>query len=146
MATKKRTDADAEGFSAEEKAAMKERAAELRRSRSSKDPEADVLAKIAEMEGDDKEIAEALHALVKQVAPELGCKTWYGFPSYTVGKDIVFFFQPAKKFGTRYGTLGFNEIAKLDDGDIWPNAYAIPKWTAQVEQQVTALIRRSIGA
>ncbi|MCG6566089.1 hypothetical protein [Tessaracoccus sp. ZS01] len=146
MATKKRTDADADTFSAEEKAAMKERASELKRARSTKDPEADVLAKIAEMEGDDKAIAESLHALVKKVAPDMGCKTWYGFPAYMVGKEIVFFFQPAKKFGTRYGTLGFNDSAKLDDGDIWPSAFAIPAWTAQVETKVADLIKRAVGA
>ena len=146
MATKRRTDAADEGFSAEEKAAMKERAAELKRSRRSKDPEADVLAKIDEMEGDDKVIAESLHDLVKKVAPEMGCKTWYGFPSYTVGKQIIFFYQPAKKFGTRYGTLGFNDQAQLDDGDMWPSAYAIQTWTAAVEKRVTELITRAVGA
>lgn len=146
MTAKKRTDADTAGFSAEEKAAMKDRAAELKRSRASKNAEADVLAKIADMADEDRASAEALHALVKKIAPDMGCKTWYGFPAYMVGKEIIFFFQPAAKFGTRYSTLGFNDGAQLDDGDIWPSAFAIQKWSPSVEKQVAELIRRAIGA
>lgn len=123
---------------------MKERAAELRRGRR-KDPEADVLAKIAEMEGEDQVIAAALHALVKKVAPDMGCKTWYGFPAYTVDKKNIFFFQPSKKFGTRYSTLGFEDSAKLDDGDMWPSSFAILNWTPAVEKQVTELIKQALG-
>lgn len=146
MAEKKRTDADADGFSAAEKKAMKERAAELRAAKKGEAAEADVLAKIAEMSDADRAIAEGLHALVKDVVPEFACKTWYGFPAYLKGKDIVVFYQPSAKFGTRYSTLGFNDSAALDDGAMWPTAYALTAWNASVEKQVRALLVRAFGA
>lgn len=139
MATKKET------FSAEEKKAMKERAAELRAAKKGAEAEADVLAKIGEMEGVDKAVAEGLHKVVKEVVPEAGCKTWYGFPAYLRGKDIVVFYQPAQKFGTRYGTIGFNDSAQLDDGDLWPSAYAVTAWNDAVEKKVKALVTKAFG-
>lgn len=143
MPSKKRTDAKADTFSAEERQAMKDRAAELKAAKKGEAAEQDVLEKIAAMDDADRAIAEKLHALVKEVVPGVGCKTWYGFPSYLNDGDIVVFYQPAAKFGTRYGTLGFNDSARLDDGDLWPTAYALTAWNARVEKQVTALIRRA---
>lgn len=139
MATTKKD----EGFSEAEKKAMKERAAELRAAKKGEEAEADVLAKIDEMEPSDKKIAKGLHALAKDLLPEFACKTWYGFPSYLKGKDIVVFYQPAAKFGTRYGTLGFNDAAALDDGDTWPTAYALTTWDDAVEKKVRALLRKA---
>lgn len=132
-----------DGFSAEERKAMRERAAELKAAKKGAEAEADVLAKIAEMDDADRAIAEGLHALVKDLMPDVACKTWYGFPSYLKGKDIVVFYQPAAKFGTRYGTLGFNDAASLDDGDAWPTAYALTTWNADVESQVKALVSKA---
>ncbi len=132
-------------FSADERKAMRERAAELKAATKGAQAEADVLAKIAEMEPDDRAIAEGLHRLVKEVVPGAPCKTWYGFPSYMKGSDIVVFFQPAAKFGTRYGTIGFQDAAALDDGDLWPSAYAVTAWNAGVEKDVRALVARAFG-
>ena len=132
-------------FSADERKAMRERAAELKAATKDAQAEADVLAKIAEMEPDDRAIAEGLHRLVKEVVPGAPCKTWYGFPSYMKGSDIVVFFQPAAKFGTRYGTIGFQDAAALDDGDLWPSAYAVTAWNAGVEKDVRALVARAFG-
>ncbi|MEU6583600.1 DUF1801 domain-containing protein [Nocardia sp. NPDC046763] len=151
MATETTTKKTTVGFSAEERAAMKAHAAELktaarRGSRSAKaDGEQDVLAKIAEMTGSDREIAERLHALIKSVAPELTCKTWYGMPSYVRDGKIVCFFQTAAKFKTRYATLGFNDIANLDDGDLWPVNYALQAMTPAVEARVTELVKKALG-
>ncbi|MGW4123553.1 iron chaperone [Nocardia sp. NPDC004711] len=139
------------GFSAEERAAMKAHAAELktaarRGSRSTKaDGEQDVLAKIAEMTGTDREIAERLHALIKSVAPELTCKTWYGMPSYLRDGKIVCFFQTAAKFKTRYAVLGFNDIANLDDGDLWAVNYALKAMTPETESRITDLLKRALS-
>jgi uncharacterized protein YdhG (YjbR/CyaY superfamily) len=133
------------GFTAEEKAAMKERAQEAKASRLKADGEADVLAKIAEMADADRAIAERLHALVKATAPTLSPKTWYGMPAYALDGKIVCFFQPSQKFKTRYCTLGFNDAAKLDDGNMWPTAYALTKWTAAEEKKIGALVKRAMG-
>jgi uncharacterized protein YdhG (YjbR/CyaY superfamily) len=133
------------GFTAEEKAAMKERAQEAKASRLKADGEADVLAKIAEMADADRTIAERLHALVKATAPALAPKTWYGMPAYALDGKIVCFFQPSQKFKTRYCTLGFNDAAKLDDGNMWPTAYALTKWTAAEEKKIGALVKRAVG-
>ena len=135
-------------FSDEESAAMKERAEELKKSRSGKgkgDGEADVLAKIAEMTNSDRAIAERLHALVKANAPELTSKTWYGFPAYAKDDKVVCFFQGAGRFKTRYSTIGFNDSAKLDDGSFWPVAYAITAMTAKEEQIIIELLRKAVG-
>lgn len=134
-----------DGFSAEERKAMRERAAELKAAKKGAEAEAEVVAKIAEMEGADRSIAEGLHGLMKDLMPDVACKTWYGFPSYLKGKDIVVFYQPAAKFGTRYGTLGFNDAAALDDGDTWPTAYALTTWNADVASRVRALVSKAFG-
>lgn len=150
MAGAKKTD-DTEGFSAEERAAMKERAAELRkakgRGKGSKaaDQEAEVLARIAELPDADRAIAEPLHALMKEVAPELTAKTWYGMPAYAQGTKIVCFFQGAGKFKTRYSSFGFNDIAQLDDGSMWPTAYALAGWDDEVADRIAGLVRRALG-
>mgnify|MGYP001042078547 CR=1 FL=1 len=137
-----------EGFSAEERAAMQERAKELKaaKRRSSKaDGEADLLAQIAAMADDDRAIAERLHALMKEIAPELSPRTWYGMPAYARDGKVVVFFQAASKFKTRYATLGFSEHARLDDGTMWPTAYAITRLTDQEAEQIKALVRRALG-
>ncbi|HEY8591002.1 MAG TPA: DUF1801 domain-containing protein, partial [Naasia sp.] len=128
--------ATAEEFTAEERAAMKQRAAELRKAKSRAKGAGkaaadlqDVLDAIAAMEPADRAIAERLHAIVTATAPELAPKTWYGFPAYARDGKIVAFYQPAAKFKTRYPTLGFNDEARLDDGTMWPTAYAITEMT-----------------
>lgn len=140
MATKNTT---TKGFSAEEKAAMRERVKETK-GKGKADGESDVLAKIAEMEEPDRGMAERIHALVKQSAPELSPKTWYGMPAYAdKGGKIICFFQPAKKFKARYSTLGFNDRANLDDGAMWPTAYALTEMTAEVERRIAALVEQA---
>jgi uncharacterized protein YdhG (YjbR/CyaY superfamily) len=136
-----------DGFSAEERAAMKERAEELKPTRGGKkkDPEAEMMAKIAELSDADRAIAERLHAIVKENAPELTAKTYYGMPGWAKDGKILVFFQPADKFKTRYGTLGFQDNAQLDDGDLWPAAYALPKLTAAGEKKIAALIKKAVG-
>jgi uncharacterized protein YdhG (YjbR/CyaY superfamily) len=104
-----------------------------------------VLAKIAEMEGSDRAIAERLHALVQASAPELTPRTWYGMPAYAKDGKVVCFFQGAQKFKTRYATLGFNDPATLDDGDMWPTAFALTQWTPAVEERVGDLVKRAVG-
>ncbi|MCT9870608.1 iron chaperone [Paenarthrobacter aurescens] len=138
-----------DGFTVEERAAMKERAQELkkapRKKASKADGEADVLAKIAEMPEADKTMAERLHAIVKEHAPELTPKTWYGMPAYAKdGKNIVFF-QSSHKFKARYATLGFEENAKLDDGPMWPTSFALKEITPAVEARIVELIKRALA-
>ncbi|MEQ1771766.1 MAG: DUF1801 domain-containing protein [Devosia sp.] len=134
-------------FSAEEKAAMREAAAEARKKKSGKvDGEADILAKIKEMDPNDKKIAEAIHALVKKHAPQLESRTWYGMPAYGhAGKPAVLFFQAASKFKARYATLGFNDPAQLDDGNMWPTAFGVMKITPAEETRIAALIKKAAG-
>ena len=136
MATKKST-----GFSAEEKAVMKETAAERRRG--SANGEADVLAKIAEMKEPDRELATRIHKLVRAAAPELEPKTWYGMPAYAKDGKVVCFFQSGQKFKTRYATLGFSDKATLDDGRMWPTAFALTELTAVEEERIAALLARA---
>lgn len=129
------------GFSAEEQAAMKDRAAELKAPRSKKlSGEADLLEKIAAMGPAEQKIARRLHALVTEHAPHLAPKTWYGMPAWAKDGKVICFFQAASKFKTRYSTLGFDENAALDDGNFWPTAYAITELTAEVEHKIIALI------
>ena len=132
-------------FSAEEREAMKDAAREAKRGKDF-DGEAEVLAKIAEMSEADRALAERIHAIVKKAAPELSAKTWYGMPAYAnaAGKTICFF-QPGAKFKTRYSTLGFQDSAKLDDGNVWPNAYAITKLTAADEAKIAALVKQAVA-
>ncbi|SDK54305.1 protein of unknown function (DU1801) [Glycomyces sambucus] len=139
------------GFSEDERSAMKEHAAELkteqrRGKRATKaDGEADVLAKIAEMEGNDRVLAEALHKIVTEHAPGLTPKTWYGMPAYARNGKVVCFFQSAQKFKARYATLGFNDEAALDDGDLWPTAFALTEMTSAVEEKIAALVAKAAG-
>jgi uncharacterized protein YdhG (YjbR/CyaY superfamily) len=133
------------GFSAEERAAMKERARELKAAASAADGEKDVLAKIAKMVPADRAMAEALHALVKAHAPSLAPRTWYGMPAYARDGQTICFFQSSATFKTRYCTLGFSDKAKLDEGEMWPTAYALVRWTPQVEAQVLARVKRAVG-
>jgi uncharacterized protein YdhG (YjbR/CyaY superfamily) len=134
----------AKAFTDEERAAMKERAREMKVAKTRAEGEADVVAKIAEMAEADRVIAERLHALVTAGAPQLAPKTWYGMPAYANddGK-VVCFFQSAQKFKSRYATFGFNDSAKLDDGAIWPVAFALKEWNTDVEARITALVKRA---
>ena len=140
-----------ETFTEEEREAMRERAREQKAAarrgrRSSKaDGESDVLAKIAEMPAADRKMAERLHALVKENAPELAPKTWYGMPAYARDGDVVCFFQSAAKFKSRYSTLGFSDKAKLDEGAMWPAAFALTELTPAAEKQIVALVKRAVG-
>lgn len=137
------------GFTAEERAAMKEHAQELktaaRRGKTTKaDGEADVLAKIAELDEPDRGIATRIHEIVKTAAPDLTPKTWYGMPGWAKDGKIVCFFQPAAKFKARYGTLGFNDIATLDDGTMWPTAFAVTELTPATEARITELVEKAV--
>jgi uncharacterized protein YdhG (YjbR/CyaY superfamily) len=145
QATKKPAKAS-QGFSAEEKAAMRQRAKEQKASADRAEGERDLLEKIAAMQPSDRAMAERLHAIIKDNAPSLTPKTWYGMPAYANqdGK-IVCFFQPAEKFKTRYATFGFNDSAHLDDGNFWPVAYALKELTAADEAQITALVKQAVS-
>ncbi|MGC8460815.1 MAG: iron chaperone [Candidatus Dormibacteria bacterium] len=122
---------------------VKERKAQKKGS-SSEDGERQVREKIAEMGEDDRAIAAPLHDLIRVLKPDLVPRTWYGMPAYAKDGNVVIFFQPAQKFRSRYATLGFSDRATLDDGSMWPSAYAILAWTADVEAQVKALIARAV--
>ncbi|MEV0499060.1 DUF1801 domain-containing protein [Streptomyces spectabilis] len=126
---------------------MKERAKEVKAKRrgTKADGEADVLAKIAEMEEPDRAMAERIHAIVKAAAPELAPKTWYGMPAYARDGKVVCFFQSAAKFKARYATLGFNDAAHLDEGTMWPTAFALTQLTAADEEQIAELVKRAAG-
>lgn len=135
-----------DGFSAEERAAMKARAEELRAEGKKGAKKADslqaTLDAIAKMDPDDRALAERVHVAVTEHAPQLSPKTWYGMPAYANAEDkIVVFFKNAGKFNERYSTLGFEGAAHLDDGDLWPTAYALQKWTPAVEKEVVALVK-----
>ena len=133
------------GFTAEERAAMRERAKELKAAKGKADGESDVLAKIAEMPKADRVMAERLHAIVKATAPDLTPRTWYGMPAYAKDGTIVCHFQPAQKFKTRYPTLGFSDKANLDDGTMWPVAYALTKLTKADEARIAALVKKAVS-
>ena len=135
--------ADEKGFTAEERAAMKERARELKRGTAH--GERDVLEKIAEMEEPDRAMAERIHAIVTNAAPRLTPRTWYGMPAYALDGKVVCFFQSAQKFKARYATLGFNDAAKLDDGPMWPTAFALTKLTKRDEVKIRALVKKAVG-
>lgn len=132
-------------FTAEERAAIKDRATELKSSSSRAAKEAEVLANIAEMPTADRVIAERLHAVIRENAPDLDPKLWYGSPAYARGKEIVCFFQAASKYDTRYLTFGFNDSANLDDGSLWPTAFGIAKLTATDERTIGALVRKAVS-
>jgi len=132
-------------FTEEERDAMKTRAAELKADTAKADGEGETLAKIAEMAPSDRAIAERLHALVKATAPSLSSKLWYGMPAYAKNGKIVCFFQPAQKFKTRYATFGFNDPASLDEGNMWPVAFALKKVTAADETRIAALLKKAVS-
>jgi uncharacterized protein YdhG (YjbR/CyaY superfamily) len=138
----------ASGFSEREREAMRQRAEELRAEGRSGRKKADdlqaVLDAIAAMADADRVLAERVHGVVTRIAPELAPKTWYGFPAYASGKEVVCFFKSMEKGEARYAELGFNDIAQLDDGDMWPTAYALVDWTPAVEAKVEDLIRRAV--
>jgi uncharacterized protein YdhG (YjbR/CyaY superfamily) len=141
---------DSEGFTAQERAAMKQRAAELRAEGKKGTKKADglqaVLDSIAGMAPEDRAIAERVHVAVTQTAPELSPKTWYGMPAYANEDDkVVLFFQNSGKFNYRYCTLGFQDTANLDDGDMWPVAYALKGWSPQVEARVVELVKAAVS-
>jgi uncharacterized protein YdhG (YjbR/CyaY superfamily) len=140
-----------EGFTDEERAAMKERAQELKaeagrgRRAGRADGERDVLAKIAEMPEPDRAMAERIHAIVKASAPTLAPKTWYGMPAYAKDGKVVCYFQSAHKFKSRYATLGFDEAANLDEGTMWPTSFALTELTADGEARISALVKKAVS-
>jgi uncharacterized protein YdhG (YjbR/CyaY superfamily) len=138
-----RTAGKSKGFTAEERAAMKERIRELKADK--EDGESAVLAKIAEMQEPDRSVAKRLHAIIKASAPALSPKTWYGMPAYAKDDKVVCFFQSAQKFKARYATFGFNDTAKLDDGAMWPTSFALKELTATEEAKITALVKRAVN-
>ena len=147
--TKKSTKEPGEGFTAEEKAAVKARAQELKaEARANKDRaegESAVLAAIAAMIEPDRAMAKRLHAIITASAPALMPKTWYGMPAYAKDDKVVCFFQSAMKFNTRYATLGFSDTANLDEGDLWPTAFALKELTAAEEAKIKALVRKAVS-
>jgi uncharacterized protein YdhG (YjbR/CyaY superfamily) len=132
-------------FSDEEKAAMKERAKEQKAASAGADAESEVLAKIAEMPGSDRAMAERLHTVIKASAPALSPKLWYGMPAYAKAGKVICFFQAAQKFKTRYATFGFSDDANLDDGTMWPSAFALMKLTAADEAKIGALVKKAVS-
>ncbi len=130
-------------FTAEERAAMRERAKERKASKG--DGEGDVLAKIAEMQGPDRALAERVHAIVTASAPDLSPRTWYGMPAYAKDGKVVCFFQSAQKFKTRYATLGFSDKANLDEGAMWPTAFALKELTAAGEARIKKLVKTAVA-
>ena len=139
----------ADGFTAEERAAMKARVAELRAEGRKGAKKADglqsVLDRIAEMPPDDRLLAERVHATVTSAAPRLAPKTWYGMPAYAKDDKVVCFFQSADKFKARYATLGFNDSANLDKGAMWPTSFALKEWTPEVAKEITRLVKRAVS-
>jgi uncharacterized protein YdhG (YjbR/CyaY superfamily) len=134
-----------DGFTDEERGAMKERAKELKAAGRQAEAESEVLAKIAEMQEPDRAMAERLHAVIKASAPALSPKLWYGMPAYAKDGKIVCFFQPARKFKTRYATFGFNDTATLDEGTMWPTAFALTELTAADEARIGALMKKAVS-
>jgi uncharacterized protein YdhG (YjbR/CyaY superfamily) len=149
MIEKKSKKEKVKGFTDDEKAAMQARAQELkaeaRGNKNTADEERDVLAKIAEMSEPDRGMANRLHAIIKANAPTLSPKTWYGMPAYTKDGKIVCFFQSAQKFKTRYATLGFQQDANLDEGNMWPVAFALTELTAAEEARIAALVKKAVS-
>ncbi len=146
VAKKTTTSKKSDGFTAEERAAMKERAKELKAQKNKADGEGDLLAKIAEMSEPDHTMATRLHEIIKASAPDLMPKTWYGMPAYA-NKDgkVVCFFTPAQKFNERYATFGFNADANLDDGAMWPTSFALLELTPAVEERIAALVKQAVS-
>ena len=134
-----------EGFTAEERAAMKERLQELKASKGKADGESAVLAKIAEMPEPERAMATRLHAIIKASAPVLSPKTWYGMPAYAKDGKVVCFFQSAHRFSSRYATLGFSDEANLDEGAMWPTAFALKELTAAEEARIGELVKKAVS-
>jgi uncharacterized protein YdhG (YjbR/CyaY superfamily) len=143
---KKDTTKKSKGFTAEERAAMRERAQELKAEARKADGEKALFAKVAEMPKADRAIAERLHDIVKASAPDLSPKTWYGMPAYA-DKDgkVLCYFTPASKFKERYSTFGFNATANLDEGNMWPTSFALKKLTAADEKRIAALVKKAVS-
>ena len=141
--TKKSAAKTSEGFTAEERAAMRDRVREMKAGTG--DGEGDVLAKIAEMPESDRVMAERIHAIVKTTAPELVPRTWYGMPAYSKDGKVLCYFRSAQKFKTRYATFGFSDKANLDDGGMWPTDYALKKLTAADEKRIVALVKQAVS-
>ena len=137
------TNKKSKGFTPEERAAMKERAKELKAEAAKADGEKALLEKVAEMKGTDKAMAKRLHAIITAAAPALSPKTWYGMPAYAKDDKIVCFFKSAEKFKSRYATFGFEEAANLDDGAMWPTSYALTKLTPGDEAKIRALVKKA---
>ena len=133
------------GFTDAERAAMKERAQELKAEAEKADGEKALLAKIGEMQGPDRAMAKRLHALIEAAAPALSPKTWYGMPAYAKDDKIVCFFQPAEKFKSRYATFGFNDTANLDEGAMWPTSFALKELTASDAGKISALVKKAVS-
>jgi uncharacterized protein YdhG (YjbR/CyaY superfamily) len=142
---KSTTSKQSKGFTAEERAAMRERAKELKAAASKADGEKDVLAKIAEMQKPDRVIAERIHAIVTATAPDLTPRTWYGMPAYAKDDKVVCHFRDAQKFKTRYATFGFSDNANLDHGAMWPTDYAVQELTPDVEKKIAALVKKALS-
>ena len=132
------------GFTAEERAAMKERARELKAEAAKADGEKALLEKVAEMKGTDRAMAKRLHAIITAAAPGLSPKTWYGMPAYAKDGKIVCFFQSAAKFGSRYATFGFSDEANIDQGAMWPTSWALEELTAAEEKKIVALVKKAV--
>lgn len=148
MATTKQQDRTATsntGFTSDEKAAMKERAAELKRQQNRDSGEADLQAKITALTGSDKATAEAIDRIVKRVAPALEGRTYYGMPAWAKDGKVLLFFQPASKFGTRYATIGFNDGSQLDEGNLWPTAWGVTVLGAKDEARLTEIVTKAVG-
>ena len=141
----KSTTKKAKGFTDEERAAMKERAQELKAEAKKADGESAVLAKIAEMPEPDRTMARRLHAIIKASAPALSPRTWYGMPAYARDGKVVCFFQSAQKFKSRYATFGFSDEAHLDEGAMWPTAFALTALTAAEEARIGALVKKAVS-
>ena len=145
MAEKTKRTGSTTGFTAEEKAAMRERAKELKAEAAKVDGEKALLEKVAEMKGSDKAIATRLHELITEAAPSLTPKTWYGMPAYARDGKVLCFFQAAGKFDSRYATFGFTDEARLDQGAMWPTAYALTELTPAEEAKISKLVKKAVS-
>ena len=139
------TGKSSKGFSAEEKAAMRERAKELKAAATRAEEAEACLASIAQMREQDRAVAKRVHALITEAAPDIAPKTWYGMPAYAKDGKTICFFRPSEKFNTRYSTLGFNDAANLDEGNFWPTDFAILKLSAADEARIAALVKKAVS-
>ena len=143
--TTKRTGSSTKGFTPEERAAMRERAKELKAAANREEGEKTCLTAIAKMPEPDRSMGKRLHKVISTTAPDLASKTWYGMPAYVKDDKVVCFFQSADKFKARYATLGFNDAANLDQGDMWPTYFALKKLTPEVERKIARLVKKAVG-